>query len=116
LSPEYCFVVEDENTICGYALGVADARAYYRKLKESWIPEMKRKYPFQEAKSSPLIDKFVQELHGSNSEAFFNVPDLIFDTYPSFLNLTVMSSIQDLSVPKRMLACLISTLKANGQY
>ena len=40
LSPEYCFVVEDDSGLCGYALAVLDAKGYYNKLEVSWIPEI----------------------------------------------------------------------------
>ena len=45
LSSQYCFVVEDDNGICGYAVGVPDADDYHNKMTLSWLPEMKVKYP-----------------------------------------------------------------------
>lgn len=45
LSPEYCFVVEDEEGICGYALAALDSRDLHRRSTEAWLPAMREKYP-----------------------------------------------------------------------
>ncbi|GFU50210.1 protein O-GlcNAcase [Trichonephila clavipes] len=45
LSPEYCFVVEEESGICGYALAALDARQLKTKCEMCWIPELLAKYP-----------------------------------------------------------------------
>lgn len=47
LSPQYCFVVEDKLGICGYLVGTADAKAFWRKYEISLLPELKEKYKKQ---------------------------------------------------------------------
>ena len=44
LSPDYGFVLEDEEGICGYALGTVDVKPFVKKCKMSWIPSMQEKY------------------------------------------------------------------------
>lgn len=44
LSPDYGFVLEDEEGICGYALGTVDVKPFVKKCKLSWIPFMQEKY------------------------------------------------------------------------
>lgn len=44
LSPDYGFVLEDEEGICGYALGTVDVKPFVNKCKMSWIPFMQEKY------------------------------------------------------------------------
>ncbi|XP_016121847.1 protein O-GlcNAcase-like [Sinocyclocheilus grahami] len=44
LSPDYGFVLEDEEGICGYALGTVDVKPFVKKCKMSWIPFMQEKY------------------------------------------------------------------------
>lgn len=44
LSPDYGFVLEDEDGICGYALGTVDVKPFVKKCKMSWIPFMQEKY------------------------------------------------------------------------
>lgn len=50
-SLDYCFVLEDEDGICGYAVGTADVTPYLTKCKHSWIPFMQEKY------TKPKADK-----------------------------------------------------------
>lgn len=45
LSPELCFVIEDNGTVIGYALAAKNAKEFYQKLQASWLPEMCTKYP-----------------------------------------------------------------------
>lgn len=44
-SPEFCFVVEDDDGVIGYALAALNAKQFYQKVKTAWIPEMRTKYP-----------------------------------------------------------------------
>jgi protein O-GlcNAcase/histone acetyltransferase len=45
LSPELCFVVEDDNSVVGFAAAAANAKELLRRIRVAWIPEMKAKYP-----------------------------------------------------------------------
>lgn len=45
LSPELCFVIEDNGNVIGYALAAINAKKFYQKLQVSWLPEMCSKYP-----------------------------------------------------------------------
>ena len=45
LSPEYCFVMEGENGICGYVCAALDAMDFQKKSIMAWIPSMREKYP-----------------------------------------------------------------------
>lgn len=55
LSLDYCFVLEDEDGICGYALGTVDVTPFIKKCKMSWIPFMQEKY------TKPNSDKELSE-------------------------------------------------------
>lgn len=55
LSSEYCFVVEDDTGICGYALAALDARQLRTKSEVCWIPELLRKYPAPKKESGDTM-------------------------------------------------------------
>ncbi|UXI20010.1 Exportin-7 [Sarcoptes scabiei] len=118
LSPEYCFVVEDDIRLCGYALAVLDAKKFFDQLSVSWIPELLRKYPMktldQTQPKEKNVQQFIDEMHRYYQNPLFADPESIHKNYPSLLSLSVMTNIMDLSVPKRMLTCVIAALKANG--
>lgn len=44
LSSDYGFVLEDDEGICGYALGTVDVQPFVKKCKLNWIPFMQEKY------------------------------------------------------------------------
>lgn len=44
LSSDYGFVLEDDEGICGYALGTVDVAPFVKTCKLNWIPFMQEKY------------------------------------------------------------------------
>lgn len=67
LSPEFCFVVEDEQGVCGYALGARDAKEFLACSQSSWVQAMCEKYP------KPLKDDLspAEVLHLKNEKSMF---------------------------------------------
>lgn len=58
--PEYAFVVEDDEGVCGYAIGSHDAKALEQKINAAWITGMCEKYPKEEkAELSPSDVSFI---------------------------------------------------------
>jgi len=45
LSPETAFVVEDEDGVGGYMLGVTDTHAFERRCEAEWWPQLRARYP-----------------------------------------------------------------------
>ncbi|CAG2170295.1 unnamed protein product, partial [Oppiella nova] len=117
LSPEYCFIVEDEMGICGYALAALDAQQFNKKLEISWTPELNRKYPAPTEKLSAgqklsPVEELINDMHSKTTVT--GIPEVISKNHPSVVKMSVLPHIMDLSVPKRILACIIAALKANG--
>ncbi|XP_078421147.1 protein O-GlcNAcase isoform X2 [Cetorhinus maximus] len=111
LSPDYCFVLEDEGSICGYALGTVDVKPFCTKCKVSWIPAMREKYIKPEA-SKDLSEE--QKMMLSFHEEQQGLPESFLATFPSLIKVDVHSKVTDPSVAKSMMGCLLSSLKANG--
>ena len=40
--PEYAFVVEDADGVCGYAFGAPDTAAFERRINSGWFPDIAR--------------------------------------------------------------------------
>lgn len=55
MSPDYCFVVEDDTGICGYALAALDARQLRTKWEVCWVPELLRKYPAPKKEGGEML-------------------------------------------------------------
>uniref|UniRef100_A0A2D4FU48 N-acetyltransferase domain-containing protein n=1 Tax=Micrurus corallinus TaxID=54390 RepID=A0A2D4FU48_MICCO len=111
LSPDYCFVLEDEDGICGYALGTVDVTPFIKKCKIAWIPFMQEKY------SKPSGDKELSEAEKimlSFHEEQEVLPETFLANFPSLIKMEIHKKVTDPSVAKSMMACLLSSLKANG--
>ncbi|XP_046600715.1 protein O-GlcNAcase isoform X1 [Neodiprion lecontei] len=114
LSPELCMVVEDEDGIVGYALAALNLKAFNQKMAISWIPELQAKYPLDDSvKNLPQYEKeAIQYFH-----AF--VPDVAEELsrqYPSKLICSILPSVTDQSVAKRLVTCVLAALRANGSF
>ncbi|XP_062852093.1 protein O-GlcNAcase [Trichomycterus rosablanca] len=112
LSPDYGFVLEDEEGICGYALGTVDVKPFVNKCKLSWIPFMQEKY------NKPDLDKDLSEAEkmmlSFHEEEEEGLPDTFLRNFPSLIKVDIHAKVTDPSVAKSMMGCLLSSLKANG--
>ena len=45
LSPEYCFVIEDDSGVYGYVLAAVNVPDFAIKVDMAWLPAMREKYP-----------------------------------------------------------------------
>lgn len=115
LSNEYCFVVEDETGVCGYALAALDAQQFSKKLEVAWIPALCIKYPAPNKESSQLLTPSEQIMNSFHAKAV-KVPDVVYKHHPSCVTMSMLPSIVDSSVSKRLLACVLAALKSNGSH
>ncbi|KAH0623814.1 hypothetical protein JD844_006957 [Phrynosoma platyrhinos] len=102
LSPDYCFVLEDEDGICGYALGTVDVTPFIKKCKIAWIPFMQEKY------SKPSSDKELSEAEKimlSFHEEQEVLPETFLANFPSLIKIDIHKKVTDPSVAKSMMAC-----------
>lgn len=115
LSNEYCFVVEDENGICGYALAALDAQQFSKKMEIAWKPELCLKYPAPAKEPSEMLTP-AEEIMSSFHAHPTAIPEVVYKHHPSRVIISVLPSITDPSVSKRLLACVLAALKANGSH
>lgn len=45
LSPEYCFVVVDDEEVVGFTVATKDSKEFHRNVSVAWLTEMREKYP-----------------------------------------------------------------------
>ncbi|XP_044155095.1 protein O-GlcNAcase [Bufo gargarizans] len=110
-SLDYCFVLEDEDGICGYAVGTADVSPFLTKCKHSWIPFMQEKYTKpKEDKELSEAEKIMLSFHEEQEI----LPDTFLASFPSLIKMDIHKKVTDPSVAKGMMGCLLSSLKANG--
>uniref|UniRef100_A0A671SI98 Protein O-GlcNAcase n=1 Tax=Sinocyclocheilus anshuiensis TaxID=1608454 RepID=A0A671SI98_9TELE len=114
LSPDYGFVLEDEEGICGYALGTVDVKPFVKKCKMSWIPFMQEKYNKPDTeKDMSEAEKMMLSFHEEEEEG---LPESFLSNFPSLIKVDIHAKVTDPSVAKSMMGCLLSSLKANGSH
>ncbi|XP_033207412.1 protein O-GlcNAcase isoform X2 [Belonocnema kinseyi] len=113
LSPEFCMIVEEEEEcIVGYALAVLNIKNHNQKMAISWIPELRSKYPLSESVNDlpQNIQEAIQYFHSYNPD----VPEQLSRQHPSRIMCSVLPTVTDQSVPKRLITCILAALRANG--
>lgn len=111
LSPDYGFVLEDDEGICGYAVGTVDVKPFVKKCKLNWIPFMQEKYHKpDDQKDLTEAEKMILSFHEEEE----GLPDSFLSNFPSLIKVDIHAKVTDPSVAKSMMGCLLSSLKANG--
>ncbi|XP_068423749.1 protein O-GlcNAcase [Clinocottus analis] len=111
LSSDYGFVLEDDEGICGYALGTVDVQPFVNKCKLNWIPFMQEKYVKPDCeKDLTEAEKMMLSFHEEEE----GLPDTFLSNFPSLIKVDIHAKVTDPSVAKSMMGCLLSSLKANG--
>uniref|UniRef100_H2Z2S4 protein O-GlcNAcase n=1 Tax=Ciona savignyi TaxID=51511 RepID=H2Z2S4_CIOSA len=120
LSPEYCFVVEDNEGVCGYLAATHNAKDFWRKYEIAYLPEMREKYSKPEAEdemteaeftNSPP-QKMIVDLH-STGDRYSYGSDLLASSHPAMMTLALTQTANP-SVAKSMTVCLLSALKSHN--
>jgi len=116
LSPELSMVVEDETGLVGYAVAALDARQFYSKVQMAWLPEMCLKYPATTPSTSEKATPEEDMISWFHSPKLEEVPDAIHTQHPSVMTCSLLPSVMDQSVAKRLVICLLAALRANGSF
>ncbi|NWV28092.1 OGA GlcNAcase, partial [Origma solitaria] len=111
LSPEYTFVLEDEDGPCGYAAGALHAEGFLQQRDSSWLPAVRHKYPPELGTGGPAL--------GQEAVLFFHaeplaVPQPVLRRFPSLVQLGTAPRVLDVGASRSLALCLLSALRANG--
>ncbi|KAM6429725.1 protein O-GlcNAcase-like [Rhynochetos jubatus] len=115
LSPEYTFVLEDEEGPCGYAAGALCAEGFLQQRDSSWLPAIRHKYPRDLGADAPALGQDVLE----EALLFFHaeppaVPLPVLRRFPSLVQLGTAPRVLDVGASRSLAICLLSALRANG--
>ncbi|KAJ8365274.1 hypothetical protein SKAU_G00141050 [Synaphobranchus kaupii] len=104
--PDHGFILEDEEGICGYALGTANAKAFLGKGEASGTPGAQEKYGKSDSEKGVSSE-------GAEGMAR-NLPEAFLARFPSLIKAQIHTKVIEPSVAKRMMGCLLSSLKTSG--
>ena len=109
--PELSLMLEDEQGICGYALGAFDSRAFYGRYEAEWRPELCARYPAPQGDPSQWTR--VQAVHHVYHHPDYYCPEP-YEVYPSHLHIDLLPRAQGRGHGRRMLERVMATLGERG--
>lgn len=108
--PELAYVlVDDTDTIQGYAVGVTDSLKFDALLDQQWWPWLRARYPLNSlavAKSDKGLAKTIHNWTGTNPEVAAN--------YPAHFHIDLLPNAQGGGHGKRLLVTLLNALRDSG--
>lgn len=109
--PMHSFVLQDEEGICGYALGAFDSRAFYARYDAEWRPGLCARYPAPTG--DPATWTRIEQAY-----SWYHSPDYFcpepYEAYPSHLHIDLLPRAQGRGYGRRMLERVMDTLRARG--
>jgi ribosomal protein S18 acetylase RimI-like enzyme len=105
--PDLSLILEDEQGICGYALGAFDSRAFYARYESEWRPRLCARFPAPAG--DPASWNRVQQVHHAYHHPDYFCPEP-YEAYPSHLHIDLLQRAQGCGHGRRLLEQLMDTL------
>lgn len=109
--PDSSLVLEDDQGVCGYALGAFDSRAFYDRYEREWRPDLCRRYPQPQGDR----DYWTPLQHVYHS---YHCPDYFcpepYEAYPSHLHIDLLERARGRGYGRSMIEQLIERLRRRG--
>ncbi len=109
--PELSLVLEDNEGICGYALGAFDSKAFYSRYEMEWRPKLCAQFP--EPQGDTARWNRVQQVHHLYHHPDYFTPEP-YEAYPSHLHIDLMKRAQGRGYGRRMLETVMNQLRERG--
>lgn len=111
LEPELSLVLEDDDGICGYALGALDSRPFYERYDREWRPALSRQ--FEDPGGDPAAWTPVQDVHHLYHHPNYFCPEP-YEQFPSHLHIDLLPRAQGRGFGRRMMERNLETLRRRG--
>ena len=109
--PDLSLVLEDDEGICGYALGAFDSRTFYERYEREWRPALCERF------AEPGGDRDgwtpAQHVHHAYHHPDYFCPDP-YASYPSHAHIDLLPRAQGRGYGRRMMDALTDSLRRRG--
>jgi ribosomal protein S18 acetylase RimI-like enzyme len=109
--PELSLILEDDQGVCGYALGAFDSRRYYQRYETEWRPKLCARFPAPQG--DPAGWTRVQQAHHTYHNPDYFMPEP-YEAYPSHLHIDLLPRAQGRGYGRRMIERNMETLRRRG--
>jgi ribosomal protein S18 acetylase RimI-like enzyme len=112
LSPEFAFVAEDPEGVCGFTLGVLDTASFEKRLEQEWWPALRQRY--RDPSDIPAAKRNADERAARLIHHPPRAPSNILAAYPSHLHIDVLPRQQGQGLGGRLMQSLLDALGEAG--
>lgn len=109
--PELSLILEDEQGICGYALGALDSHNFYARYEHEWRSPLAAQFPAPGG--DPQRWTPVQRVHDLYHRPDYFCPEP-YESYPSHLHIDLLPRAQGRGHGRRMIEQVLETLRRRG--
>jgi len=109
--PQMSLILEDEQGICGYALGAFDSRKFYERYEKEWRPKLAAR--FAAPKGDPAQWSRVQQVHNTYHNPDYFMPEP-YEEYPSHLHIDFLERARGRGYGREMIEKNLETLRRLG--
>ena len=109
--PELGFILEDDQGICGYALGAFDSRTFYERYEREWRPDLCAR--FSAPPGDPSQWTRVQQVHHWYHHPDYYCPEP-YAEYPSHAHIDLLARAQGRGYGRRMMEQVMNNLRKRG--
>jgi GNAT superfamily N-acetyltransferase len=103
--------LEDNDGVCGYALGAFDSRSFYERYEREWRPEVCKRFPEPKGNSANWTRS--QLIHYLYHHPDYFCPEP-YEVYPAHLHIDLMQRAHRHGHGTRMMNELMSRMRAKG--
>lgn len=109
--PELSLILEDDQGICGYALGALDSHPFYQRYETEWRPTLCAQYPAPQG--DPAKWTRLQQIHDVYHRPDYFCPEP-YAAYPSHLHIDLLARAQGRGYGRRMMEEVMNRLRQCG--
>jgi ribosomal protein S18 acetylase RimI-like enzyme len=109
--PELSLILEDNQGVCGYALGALDSKKFYARYEAEWRRQLCARFPAP--KGDPETWTRVQQVHDGYHHPDYFCPEP-YENFPSHLHIDLLPRAQGLGWGRRMVERLMEEMARLG--
>ncbi len=109
--PGLALILEDDQGVCGYALGALDSRGFYRRYELEWRPDLCARFPAPQGDRSRWTR--VEQVYGDYHRPDYFCPEP-YEMHPSHLHIDLLARARGRGFGRRMMGQLMDELRRLG--
>lgn len=103
---DVCFMVENDDAVCGYIVGCKSSQSFALQCEESWFPALRTQYPLEGETNNPFAERVISLIHDGYQ------PRPEYADYPAHLHINLLPNTQGHGLGRQLMTAFVDNLKA----